>query len=156
MDRVGTEAKKTFTRVQDSGERQAFTTGSQRDTRQGKGRYDLIPPEALRRLAIHFENGAIKYLSNNWALGQPLSRYMDSASRHLEHIKAGHTDEDHAAALMWNAMAYMVTEHLIDRGELPQELNDMVAWDQPGVVDRIREQIAKEQLAKAAPKKKRK
>ena len=36
--------------LKDSGKREEFTTGSRRDTREGKGRYDLISPIALTRV----------------------------------------------------------------------------------------------------------
>jgi len=36
-----------FDAVRDSGKREEFDTGSRRDTRQGKGRYDLLSPIAL-------------------------------------------------------------------------------------------------------------
>ena len=49
-----------YTSVKDSGEREQFKTGSQRDTRRGKDRFDLLPPHALLRLAQHYENGANK------------------------------------------------------------------------------------------------
>ena len=37
--------------TKDSGARREFTTGSRRDSRRGKGRFDLISPIAIRRLA---------------------------------------------------------------------------------------------------------
>ena len=37
---------KKFDKVQDSGKRQDFGTGSVRDTNEGKPRYDLISPIA--------------------------------------------------------------------------------------------------------------
>ncbi|KKK94181.1 hypothetical protein LCGC14_2685460, partial [marine sediment metagenome] len=40
-----------FQRVKDSGKRQEFETGSVRDTQEGKGRYDLVSPIFVRRLA---------------------------------------------------------------------------------------------------------
>jgi len=116
-----------FNEVKDSGKRQEFETGSKRDTRDGKGRYDLIPAYALFRLARHYENGAKKYGDHNWQLGQPLSRYLDSLIRHAYRFKDGSRDEDHMAAVAWNAFAYMETEHLIELGQLPQSLNDMVS-----------------------------
>lgn len=54
-------AMSDYSEVKDSGKRQEFGTGSRRDTRDGKGRYDLIPPYFLKRLAVHLENGAVKY-----------------------------------------------------------------------------------------------
>jgi len=110
--------------VKDSGRRQEFTTGSQRDTRDGKGRFDLIPPESLRRLALVFERGAVKYGDRNWEKGQPLQRYIDSALRHLNSFQAGDREEDHLAQAAWNCFAYIATEERIRRGQLPAELDD--------------------------------
>lgn len=115
-----------FSEVKDSGARQDFSTGSKRDTRKGKGRYDLIPAYPLQRLAKHYENGASKYFEWNWILGQPLSRYIDSAMRHLNDIKMGKNDEDHESAVAWNIFSYIETKRLIEEGQLPEELNDMV------------------------------
>jgi hypothetical protein len=115
-----------FNNVKDSGNRKEFVTGSVRDTREGKGRFDLIPSYPLRRLARHYENGAKKYGDWNWLLGQNLSRYIDSAERHLCAVKEGLKDEDHEIAVAWNIFAFIETKRLIDEGQLPAELNDMV------------------------------
>ena len=117
--------KKIFTYVKDSGKRQAFKTGSVRDTREGKGRFDLISPIALKRLAQHYENGAKKYGDRNWEKGQPISRYLDSLIRHAYCYLEGHRDEDHLAAMMWNAAGAIHTEEMVERGLLPKELNDL-------------------------------
>jgi len=69
--------------VKDSGAREEFDTGSKRDTRKGRGRYGLITPIALKRLAQHYENGAAKYGDRNWEKGQPVSRYLGSANGSL-------------------------------------------------------------------------
>lgn len=114
-----------FNDVRDSGKRQEFETGSVRDTAEGKGRYDLITPIGLRRLAQHYENGAKKYGDRNWELGQPLSRYIDSALRHLYRYLEGDRSEDHMAAVAWNALAYIHTEEKINLGILPAELNNV-------------------------------
>ena len=116
-----------FDQVVDSGVRQEFTTGSVRDTRDGKGRYDLIPPYAMHRLAQHYENGARKYGDRNWEKGQPVSRYLDSAIRHLFKYLEGHRDEDHLAAAAWNAMGAIWTEEMVTRKRLPAELCDTVS-----------------------------
>jgi hypothetical protein len=190
---------KKFTEVKDSGKRQAFNTGSQRDTDVGKGNPHLVAGEAFckieemlktrglcytdrlledktlliadirqalfkytelaenrednddllltaadlscylialdegkrglkalayTRLAIHYQNGAIKYDKNNWRKGQPVSRYYDSAMRHLWKIELDYTDEDHYAALLWNLIAIIQTKIDVYRGILPEELND--------------------------------
>ncbi len=114
-----------YNQVEDSGKRQEFNTGSVRDTREGKGRYDLLPPEAIYRLAVHFANGAVKYGDRNWEKGQPLSRYLDSAIRHLFRYLSGSRVEDHLAAAAWNALCCIQTEHWINEGKLPKELDDM-------------------------------
>ena len=117
-----------YTQVADSGEREDFATGSRRDTRTGKGRYDLLSPVFIARLAKHFENGAAKYGDRNWERGQPLSRYMDSAMRHMNKYLMGHRDEDHLAAARWNIAAIMHTELMIQMGLLPTHLNDLPNW----------------------------
>lgn len=108
--------------IKDSGVREAFSTGSVRDTRHGKGRFDLITPIALRRLALHYEGGAAKYGDRNWEKGQPLARYLDSALRHINCHQAGERDEDHLIAAAWNLFAYVHTEEQVRRGNLPKEL----------------------------------
>lgn len=111
--------------VKDSGERQTWDTGSRRDTNIGKGRYDLIPPYFVQRLAKHLENGARKYGDRNWELGQPLSRYLDSALRHTFAVLDRQVDEDHPSAGVWNLMAFLTTAERIRNGELPGELDDL-------------------------------
>ena len=115
----------TWDRVKDSGVREEFKTGSKRDSRFGKGRFDLIPPYALYRLARHYENGAVKYGNRNWERGQSLSRYLDSAIRHLNCVCMGLNDEDHLAAVAWNIFAIIETKRRIELGLLPEELDDL-------------------------------
>lgn len=111
--------------IKDSGKRQEFTTGSRRDTREGKGRFDLLPTRALTRLAQHFEGGAGKYGDRNWEKGQPLSRYMDSALRHAFKHLGGQRDEDHLIAAAWNLLCLADTEMRIQEGLLSKDLDDM-------------------------------
>lgn len=189
---------KKFNEVKDSGKRQNFSTGSKRDTDEGKGNPHLIAGEvfnrvdeyykksgtcygqefsqnksllieairtilfdysklvdnredtisfiyeaikltclliaadegcdsisvAYTRLAIHYQNGAKKYDKNNWRKGQPVSRYYDSDMRHLWKIEQDSQDEDHYAALLWNLVAIVQTKIDVERGILPEELND--------------------------------
>ena len=70
-------------------------------------------PKLMLDVARHFESGALKYGEHNWEKGIPISRYIDSALRHLMKDLAGETDEDHAAAFVWNCMcAAWTMEHL--------------------------------------------
>ena len=105
-----------FNQVKDSGKREDFSTGSRRDSRDGKGRYDLLSPHATRRDAKHMENGAKKYGDRNWEKGQPFSRFLDSAERHLNCFKEGKTDEDHLAAARWNLGCIVHFQELIAQG----------------------------------------
>lgn len=110
--------------TKDSGNRETFGTGSVRDTREGKGRYDLLPPEGIRRVAQLYERGAAKYSDRNWEKGQPLSRLLDSGIRHAFAVLEGKDDEDHAAAVIWNFLAYITISERIQSGALPDELDD--------------------------------
>ena len=114
--------------TKDSGQRREFPSGSVRDRAKGKGRFDLIPPEPMFRLAGLYERGAEKYDARNWEKGQPLSSYLDSCERHLYMLKAGHADEDHAAAAVWNLFGYVTTLDRIERGLLPASLDDRPDW----------------------------
>lgn len=98
----------------------------------GKGRFDLVPLEALQRVAQLYERGADKYGDRNWELGQPLSRCFSSLLRHAMQAKAGHFDEDHLAAVVFNAFAIMT--FLERRDELPAEIFDM-DWDEEPLDD---------------------
>lgn len=109
----------------DSGARTEFQTGAVREVVAGKGRFDLISPFALFHLARTMKNGSDKYPERNWERGIPLSKYIDSASRHLEKVKLGLTDEDHASAVLFNIAGWLHTKTLIDLGKLPKELDDM-------------------------------
>ncbi len=109
----------------DSGERIVFKTGAIKDAEVGKGRYDLLSPIAFHRLALWAEAGMLKYDHRSWEGGIPLSEYVDSAFRHLMKIMCGMEEEDHMAAVMWNAMALIHTSELIKRGLLPEELDDL-------------------------------
>jgi len=124
------ECKKEFTKVQDSGQRREFETGAVRDIQETKGRYDLISPIAMKRLAKHFQNGAIKYGDRNWEKGIPLHSFFDSGKRHLDdymecRMMGKEQDEDHLAAALWNIQCLIHTEEMIKRGKLPEELDDL-------------------------------
>ena len=111
--------------IKDSGKRREFATGSVRDVRDGKGRFDLLPPRAIREVAIHFENGSKKYGDRNWEKGQPLGSYLDSGMRHAFLVLQGEDDENHAAAAAWNLLCFLETRARIKLGLLPAELDDL-------------------------------
>ncbi len=120
-----TEAVDSFVTKSTGLEPRKLATGSQRDSRRGKGRFDLIPALPLKRLAGLYERGAEKYGDRNWEKGQPLSWYLDSLARHLNDFMGGDRSEDHITAVAWNAFGFIATEAKIKLGLLPAELNDV-------------------------------
>ena len=46
-----------------------FASGAQRNDATGKGRYDLLPKEAIHALALRFEFGAKQHGDDNWKKG---------------------------------------------------------------------------------------
>ena len=115
---------RTAPSLPDSGDRTNFDTGAVRDAMNGKGLPSLIPPEAIRRCARRFEDGASKYGLHNWMKGIPLSRYQDAITRHTLAAAEGQADEDHLGAVLWNAAAWVWTQDEIEAGRLPASLDD--------------------------------
>jgi len=113
---------------QNDGPKRTFSTGSVRDAATGKGRYDLISPLAIHRLALRCEGGADHYGDRNWEKGQPQGSLLSSAMRHLGKHLMGYRDEDHLAAAMWNIMCMMHNEHQFEREMLPAELDDLPCY----------------------------
>lgn len=85
-------------------------TGASRSNQTGKGRYDLIPPCAMKRLALRYEGGAVAHGDRNWEQGMSASRCYGAAIRHLNQWSDGEVDEDHLGAAMWNVAALMFAE----------------------------------------------
>lgn len=109
--------------IDDGKTRQEFQTGAIRERQTNKGRYDLITPIGLMRLARWYELGSVKYEPRNWEKGLPFSNCLNSLFRHLVKYMAGYNDEDHLAAVAWNAFALMHFE------EVMPELNDLPRKD---------------------------
>jgi hypothetical protein len=102
-------------------------SGMVRDTSEGKTNYLLIRfGPMLRRWAAHLTKGEAKYPPPeigvpNWTLAagqEELQRFRESACRHFEQWLAGETDEDHAAAVLFNINgAEFVRERLEASGD---------------------------------------
>lgn len=122
FDILGTTTDGFQTR--DSGQRQVYSTGMQRDTTAGKSRFDLLVPEDvpyeaqfLTRFADLMERGAQKYDERNWeraGTAEELARFKQSAFRHAMQWLSGADDEDHAAAVAFNLMAYETTKYKME------------------------------------------
>ena len=102
--------------TKDSGERQSFSTGMVRDVQKGKARFDLVYKPLLWRWAELMARGAEKYGERNWekaSTEEEMNRFKASAERHLQQYLRGDSDEDHAAAVIFNlAGVEYVREHL--------------------------------------------
>lgn len=96
--------------IKDSGARTTFDSGMVRDVADGKIDYSLaLDGPMFKRYAEHLTNGAKKYSKRNWmkARGQAeLDRFRESALRHFMQWVNGDTDEDHAAAVIFNLNGY--------------------------------------------------
>ena len=126
---VLTDPDKVITK--DSGEREQMETGSQRDSRVGKGRYDLLPWLILDRDAKLYERGSNKYDERNWEKGQKTSRYFDSAMRHLREYMCGDRSEDHLAGARFNIAGMMFNEELVRRGVYAEDIIDLPDYRPP-------------------------
>lgn len=111
-----------------SGAKDHYEGGATRDAAAGKGRYDLISPHMLRRLAGVYERGAVNHGDSNWLGGIPFTRLYNSAFRHLCQALAGEADEDHLGQAIWNLAAII---HFQEEGRL--ELDDR-RWNRVTVV----------------------
>lgn len=102
--------------TKDSGKRNVYKTGMQRDVTTGKPRYDLCWKPLYKRWAELMGRGAEKYGARTWqkaATQEELDRFKESAERHLMQYLEGDKTEDHAAAVLFNlAGAEFVQEKL--------------------------------------------
>ncbi|KKM00023.1 hypothetical protein LCGC14_1808530 [marine sediment metagenome] len=91
-------------------------------------RYDLISPQALRRLAATYAEGAEKYGDNNFRKGMEFSNVLNHVLTHIFDYLADEDNhpmyegievEDHLAHACWGLMTLMEQE------ETKPELNDL-------------------------------
>jgi hypothetical protein len=101
-----------------------YATGATRSASAGRGRFDLVPYEAMLSLARRYEMGAINFGDRNWERGQPLSRLLSSMRRHAHQIGYDYS-EDHVGAVLWNAAAFVTMVERMRAGILPKELDDI-------------------------------
>jgi hypothetical protein len=113
--------------TKDTGNKAQFATGAVRNKSEGKGRYDLLPCAAIRRLAGVYERGAAIYAARNWEKGISMSRCMDSGLRHTMQYLEGYRDEDHLAQAVFNLLAVIEFDERIKQGRLDPSVNDLPA-----------------------------
>lgn len=93
--------------IQQEGELQTLPSGAHRGSKEGKPRFDLIPTRALLRVANHYGSGGVIHGDRNWEQGITFSELFASLLRHAYQFSMGQTDEDHLAAVVFNALAIM-------------------------------------------------
>ena len=84
-----------------------FESGAVRDSNEGKSRPDLISPYMLEALGNVLAKGARRYGDKNWEKGMPQEVFKESAARHYVAWMMNKEDEDHAAQLIFNVMAWI-------------------------------------------------
>jgi hypothetical protein len=87
-----------------------FATGAVRGHDPAIPRYELVPLEGLRRVALTASEGAAKYGVGNWLKGIPTSNLVQHALNHFFAWIAGDRSEDHLAHGVWGVMAVMHNE----------------------------------------------
>ena len=92
-----------------------YPSGAIRDSNEGKIRWDLVPKECLKRVAIRYTEGAKKYKDpDNWKKGIPDESYKESMERHMMQYLLGERNEDHLAAIVFNVFGLMWNEEFGD------------------------------------------
>lgn len=111
--------------TKDSGKRESYDSGMQRDVQDGKARFDLLLPlgvpygdQFFTRVAGLLARGSEKYGERNWEKAdgsEELARFQASGLRHFHQWMAGETDEDHAAAVVFNLLGAETVRWKMDR-----------------------------------------
>lgn len=113
--------------ILDSGQRTEFDTGAVRDMHTGKGRFDLLPWNAIMQVSKHCEMGALKYGEHNVDKGIPVHSLIDSGIRHIVKFWLRWEDEPHLQAACWNLLwaleMMLVKPEMDDRPGGKAELN---------------------------------
>jgi hypothetical protein len=91
--------------------RSVSSTGAEKGVKDE--RHDLIPPEALAKLARHYGIGARKYADHNWRKGYEWSKSYAALQRHAQAFWSGEdidaeTGSPHMAAVAFHAFALLV------------------------------------------------
>lgn len=120
--------------TKDNGTRTEFDSGMQREIKAGLPRFELLVPEGvpyseqmLTRLASLVAKGAEKYASRDWEQActqEELESFRASAHRHFMQFMCGESDEDHAAAVMFNVMAVETIRYKIAAAEKQADTAD--------------------------------
>lgn len=97
--------------VWNEGEHETISsTGAKKNVKLA--RYDLIPANALRKVAEHYGIGAKKYADHNWRAGYEWSKSFQALQRHAWLFWSGadndpETGSPHMAAVVFHALALL-------------------------------------------------
>lgn len=137
--------------ISDSGQQASYSDGMRRDTTEGKPNFDLMLPEGvsyeetlLYRVAMHYTRGGQKYGDRNWeqsSTPDSLQHHRSALWRHFVKFMTDVQDgEDHAAAIVWNVNAILLTQRNIARKQPDSqglELPLLVPCDSCGERNRV-------------------
>ena len=111
--------------IKDSG-RRIQMAGMQRDVTDGKIKYHLVfDGPMFERWAAHLTEGAKKYGERNWQDARTVEerdRFKESAVRHFIQWLRGDTDEDHAAAILFNVNGFEYVQSVLEKDEARVQL----------------------------------
>lgn len=115
--------------IKDSGARTEFNSGMVRDIDDDKiGWHKVLEGPLLKRWAEHLTKGAQKYPdlpdgTANWTLAKgekEFVRFRQSLARHFMQFMNGDTDEDHAAAIVFNLNGMLYTQMRMSHTKKPK------------------------------------
>lgn len=110
-------------KIKDSGSKTQFNSGALRDDATNKPPMELLPFDLLERVSVWYGMGAEKYGANNWRKGQSIKHCVGSILRHLSKYIRGERDEDHLAAIVFNALSIMNVE-MYHKGSAEDDIAD--------------------------------
>lgn len=90
--------------------RTVSSTGGEKGTKEE--RFDLLPWEAIAKVARHYGKGAEKYEAHNWRRGYEWSKSYAALMRHLTAFWSGEdideeTGSPHMAAVVFHALTLL-------------------------------------------------
>lgn len=90
--------------------RSVSSSGAEKGTKPA--RYDLLPVEALEKVARHYGVGASKYADHNWRKGYEWSKSYAALQRHANAFWSGEdldeeTNSPHMAAVAFHALTLL-------------------------------------------------
>lgn len=127
--------------VKDSGKRQHFEGGMQRDTQEGKPDiWRVYVGPLIERLAVHVTKGAAKYPDikpgiPNWTLAageEEMQRFKASAARHFWQWMRGDQDEDHYSACVFNLTGYEYLKEKLENERRKESLRPGILPEEQG------------------------